>query len=86
MRRYAFAMLIMSAFSVPAHSQSWIDGQQAYHEKLNAEVELFQQRQEMERMRQDNERTLREQQREIEQQRYELERMKDDQDSTYYHY
>lgn len=86
MSRAVLSLLLLLANAAPAHAQSWVDGQQAYHEKLNAEVELFQQRQEMERMRQDNERDMREQQREIEQQRYELERMRDDQDSTYYRY
>lgn len=83
MRCYILAVTIVSILASAAHAQSWMDGQQAYHEKLNAEVELFQQRQEMERMRQDNEREMLEQQREIEQQRYELERMRDDQSSSY---
>lgn len=86
MKFYALALLIVSAFVTAAHAQSWGDQQKAYHDNLNNEVELFHQREDMERMRQQNERAMQEQQREIEQQRYELENMRSDEDRPYYRY
>lgn len=86
MIRIPTMLMALFAFISPALAQTYEEvqqQQQMYSEKIRAEIELNQQREEMEKIQRENEKTLEAQREEIEKQKEEIHKMRRDQGLAY---